>query len=412
MERRRYIFLLFNIAFSFYFFFGNLILFFGNAMDMSSLDSKVILENNDIIISDLINFSGYITTFICSNFKSWSGLNFLHSNAFFVRPSKRNIYYLLAISIFIRITEFYLISNLMENEIIPLAIRLIAKFWVVCLILLGMRMDNPKNFWLFVLVLCMIFFVLGILQFSKTEMLIPIISLIYYHFLQRNYNKNILVFGVVLVLILLQLFSRITLLGRANEFRGMDLLGRIEIVKLGFANIDNLKETTEEDFTLFNRISYLGQNCFAIQCYDKGNGGVGFFDHFFFTFIPRAIYPKKPEMTSFGDEIYYKMFKQTGSKEGVSLFIQGYYYYGYLGVVFFIFVVNFILLGFESFVRMAVSLNNILTLPLIFLVVYSSIRVDGDLVTDYVAIYILVVYYLLILYLSRWLLNLQFSPVV
>lgn len=174
---------------------------------------------------------------------------------------------------------------------------------------------------------------LGLLAFSKTEVIASIMVLAL-GWLSKGltWRRMLVTAGVITVTFALIVpfvaASRTEMVRRYQSLQGAGLAERLEIA--GFylqptSGLDNPQQTG------LIRFSYVNGSALALSLQDNGSPG-GTLATLPAVFVPRALWPDKPDMTVIGREFNYLA---TGNEESASspgCFAEAYWDYGWLGL--------------------------------------------------------------------------------
>ena len=241
----------------------------------------------------------------------------------------------------------------------------------------------------------------GVLLFSKSDVLITIIFVVLAFFHVRPALSRLGVGAVAGILV----FSSIAPLIHYGRDETIKLGGgkqiatfeqRLQILDRYLTDQSPLANDPEGVQTALSRVSYVAPSTWGMSLYDSGNSGDTMV-HLFAAFVPRFLWPDKPEMTAAGRTLYIMATGNEGTSISVGLFAEAYWNLGWFGVVFLMSVMGFVL-GWLSSVSVAmISQERWIFLPLVLIGIQIGTRVDGHFVTDVVASpFTLVVFYFII----------------
>lgn len=229
----------------------------------------------------------------------------------------------------------------------------------------------------------------GIVQFNKTETLLPLAALA--GGLGWRYGTR-LIMPIALVLLVTTYFfmGNIASYGRSAVYdRAVGLEERWQIVQQGWRETRNLSD--EEEYGTWARLCYVGVQVAAMDFYDTGQGGDGL-SLFGWVFVPRLLFPEKPEITRSSRELNVKITSYDTSSVAPGIFASGYYNGGWTGFVFASLLCGWILTQTSGVARGASTHRALVMLPFSLLGVYMALRIDGDFVADYVGSFVLILY--------------------
>lgn len=175
--------------------------------------------------------------------------------------------------------------------------------------------------------------VLGLLAFSKTEVIASIMVLALAWLSKGLTWRRMLITGGIITLTFALIVpfvaaSRTEMIRRYQSLQGADLAERLEIASFYFQPTSGLENPQQ---TGLIRFSYVNGSALALALQDNGSPG-GTLATLPAVFIPRALWPDKPDMTVIGREFNYLA---TGNEESASspgCFAEAYWDYGWLGL--------------------------------------------------------------------------------
>ena len=234
----------------------------------------------------------------------------------------------------------------------------------------------------------------GLISFSKVDTVMPILSFFMGIAIRKRsslYVISVTIFSVFL----LSLLGNLVLYARANSIEGMSLSSRFDVLE---ASISRGLANDLEDYSSWYRFSYTVAQGAAIEFYQRGNGGDDL-KLIPYTFVPRMLFPSKPNMSLAGSDFYTKFTGEVGSSEGMGVFINGYYNWGWLGVIFVSILCGWILAQVASMLREIVSSGTYILYPIVFFGIYMGFSVGGTLILDYLGIFNILMVIIFILYI-------------
>lgn len=227
----------------------------------------------------------------------------------------------------------------------------------------------------------------GVLMFSKTEVLLAIMAVALGHYFAHRSLRKLLIAGLAGLLIY-ALVEPIATFGR-NELgaRGggvpvpADLSERFGITQAYFTGGETHLRQREISGSWWSRLNYLPSQQSAVRFYDQGRGSDDL-ERLVWIFVPRLLFPGKPEMTGAGVDLTEKVTGGRHSSTGVGVFVDGYYMLGWFGVVLASFTYGLALRAYSAIARAIVRGRAVVMYPLVLMGVYAGLRADGWWLTD------------------------------
>ena len=278
-----------------------------------------------------------------------------------------------------------------RQGLVPGVVRNIGKLAVVAVFLAAAYRGRLKNTMRFVAVgVAALLTLVGAVQFSKTEMLIPTAALL--AGLGSRYGlRRVLPLGLMLLVVGYIAISTTAAEGRATLARrgGGDMLQRWQIFQAGWQNREELPAPRQ--YGTWARLCYTPPQAAGLDLWDRGLGGDGI-SMLPWVFVPRVLAPGKPEITKTGRELHEKITGQSLSQSGQGIFASGYYAGGWWGFGLASVLCGWILAQTTAMARAILSSHAALFLPLCLLALYMAFRIDGDFVSDYIGTFVFMLY--------------------
>ena len=235
----------------------------------------------------------------------------------------------------------------------------------------------------------------GLLIFSKTELYLPAMA-IAAGISIRKHSITPAIIGASIVFITIATAGNLVNYGRENTgVDGLTISERVKIVE-GY-NISGF-DFKPRNYSAWSRLCYIAPQTAAIDFYNQDYGGDAI-QIIHWIFLPRILFPNKPIMSEAGADFHYKITGFRGSSTGIGIFISGYYQLGILGFVFASFFCGWFLSQTSAMCRFMIEQKAYLILPLGMIGLYAAFRIDGEIVTDYLGLYIFFLYPLIALIL-------------
>ncbi len=229
--------------------------------------------------------------------------------------------------------------------------------------------------------------VVGLLMFNKTEVLVSILAAGLGHYFARGRIRKLLV-AALAGMIVYVLAGPVVTFGR-NEltFRGggapapAALAERFSIAGAYFTGGESHLRQREISGSWWSRLNYLPAQQSAVHFYEQGRGSNDF-RRLMWIFVPRLLFPGKPEMTGAGVDLTEKVTGTRHSSTGVGVFVDGYYILGWLGVLLVSVTYGLSLRAYSTIARAVVRNRAVVMYPLVFMGLYVGLRADGWWLTD------------------------------
>lgn len=225
----------------------------------------------------------------------------------------------------------------------------------------------------------------GVLLFSKSDVLVTIMFLILavYH---RRPSLFCLAGGAAAAVAVFMTLAPIIGYGRVKtiELGGGQQIASIEErwhILQRYLEGDRLKSQDIDVQSSLSRISYVNAATLVVALYDQGRS-LGTLSTFFAVFVPRFLWPEKPDITESGRSLYLMATDQEGTSVSSGLFAEAYYNYGWWGAPLMMVPIG-IVLGLLS--RMAIRVmrqERWIYLPVVLMGLHVGTRVDGHFIPD------------------------------
>lgn len=276
----------------------------------------------------------------------------------------------------------------LTESVPPGAVRQLARLLVIAL-LVGWTYKDRGPWWVGSLARLLLVgeVATGTLMFSKTEVLVAVMAAGLGHYFARWRLRKLLV-AALAGLLLYVFIGPIVTFGR-NEltFRGggvpapADLSERFDIAGAYFTGRESHLRQREISGSWWSRLNYLPSQQTAVQFYDQGRGSDDL-ERLIWIFVPRLLFPGKPEMTGAGVDLTEKVTGSRHSSTGVGVFADGYYILGWFGVVLASLTYGLALRAYSVIARSVVRSRAVVMYPLVFMGIYVGLRADGWWLTD------------------------------
>lgn len=270
--------------------------------------------------------------------------------------------------------------------------------WVAILLAAAVRSRDSGLLKLLAAITALLLSLVGLLQFNKSESLYPLCAFMMGVAWSRQSARYLLT-GVGLMVISFSLLGDLTATGRylLQQTDARTLASRVELLILSQKLVSS--GSIDQRYLGWVRICYVSPQVGAVDMYDAGKGGDGFAS-LPWVFVPRMIYPDKPEMTKGGRDFTEKINGNNQSSTGTGVFTSGYYHGGVWGWVFAAVAAGFSIRFLSVISAEIFKAGAVLLAPIAMMGVLGAFRVDGDVVTDHVSTAVMVGYALV----AGWLL--------
>ena len=380
----------FLIAFFLYFVMGSALLVLDS--DESIFDAMTAYEVDAPLALkvDAINTMGFsLALFASTYFKPTTLPLLIHKIALrnFV-SSKKIILFMAFIGTFSKLYTAFsdiTISSSQSSAVVSAIWRMLGMVGVVA-VYLSITFESTNKAWKnFALILTLITSAAGLFTFGKSEVLIPVAIYSLAYAVSRNSKK---ILAISLIIIYLGFSNLGGAIGYARSYsEGLSSIeGRINLLIDGF----NSKATSVA--AEYNAWSRLNSQAAGLEFYDNGQGGDGVIDILFWSFIPRFLAPNKPILTSSGVDFGYKLTGHDGISVGQGIYVEGYYNYGWAGVLIYSIISGIILSQLLGISQAVMRYRCYLLYPLVFLGLNIAFRIDGSFSSDYIGAFIIIIY--------------------
>ena len=239
---------------------------------------------------------------------------------------------------------------------------------------------------------------IGLLLFSKTDVLLALIAFTLAVFLRGATPLRLAITGIAYAYIFVFLQPIITY-GRADYVRqfgqtqGAGLSDRLMIIAQYIKNegsMDSALSSSEDVQNSWTRIAYIAWGTRVIGMYDRGVPGNSL-SSFWTAFVPRFLWPNKPIMTSGGEELYTLVTGYEGTAVSAGIVAEAYWNYGWLGLVTMVVPWALILTLTSRLALWVIATERWAYMPALFLALRMGSRVDGLYLPDVVGPSVLLV---------------------
>jgi hypothetical protein len=133
------------------------------------------------------------------------------------------------------------------------------------------------------------------------------------------------------------------------------------------------------------RFNYANAQAFAIERYDSGQAGNSMSD-VLWVVVPRLLYPDKPNLSSHGTRFNELVDGNPYSSSGPGIIVEGYWNYGWYGVIFVSFIMGLFYFLWERYINSQLKKSQFQYLPVMFLGLFAALTQDSWFVISTFAI--------------------------
>lgn len=387
--------IVFSLAFVIYFMVGAAAISMGGEESTTRIMSDYPIDASKALLVDAVNLIGYGLCLIAS---SLARPSLLPSLTIYLAEKATNIkplLILLSMAVLGVVAKIYTVGvdfGILSTDPQSISglwrtasrLHLIPIFFVIS--------DKRFRGWMFFTAVAgaALFALLGLLELSKSDALLPLFILM--AGLASRHRSALL-----LVLCFVTMYLGGNFLGAPINFArinladssGSPLQARLDLVSTGLTIATELD--TEQAYSIMQRLSYAVSQGAAIDFYDAGDGGDDL-PKMLWVFVPRALAANKPNMTSTGEDFYFKITGRTGSSTGQGIFANAYYNAGWPGLVILSILCGWILAQSSAVARRATAPGCLALYPLAFMGVFIGFRIDGTVLADYLGAFTIMAY--------------------
>jgi len=236
--------------------------------------------------------------------------------------------------------------------------------------------------------------VVGVVQFMKSEALLPLVALTAGLALRFG-SRWVLPVGLALIASIFMMLGNLVNYGRgvvALSSGTATLTERWSYLQEGWAGTRELPQNLE--YPYWSRLCYVPTQVASMDFQDEGNGGNGM-RLMWWTFVPRFLARDKPQMTAMFIEMNEKITGSDTSANAPGVFVSGYYHAGWWGVWLASAVCGWILAQTSAIARAVHAHQAAMMVPFSLLGMFIAFRIDGDFIPDYLGVFMFILYPLL-----------------
>jgi hypothetical protein len=236
---------------------------------------------------------------------------------------------------------------------------------------------------------------MGLVLFSKTEALLPLLVFLMALVIQNPTYRRML-FAVCMVGVFMNImqpliaYSRDQFWLRSSGSGQMDVLDRLEILGSYF---DMSLATADESAGLTSplmRMSYVNSATFAVAMYDRGFPGNSF-QNMLSALVPRLLWADKPVFNQGQEFAVLATGYEANNSVSPGLFAEAYWNFGWLGIPYVMIPLGVILALLSNYNLVMLRRDEWLFLPILFINMRLGLSVDGQFTTAVFGTCVLVV---------------------
>lgn len=303
-----------------------------------------------------------------------------------IRPDSVVIYFIVIGTIFKFL--FVIPFEFGVTKIPPSAITRAIQNFILVGIFIGYSTPDIKNSAKTVLKYALIMQVVtGILMFNKTETLLAILSAGVGLYIAKQRVQHLIYLSICIIVFYVVL-GPIILFGRnqlgnlgTDGLKVAGLLDRAILVQDYFDSQTGNFQSNETPGMWWSRLNYLPPQQAAVDLKNRGRGSDDF-QLALWILVPRIIVPDKPILTTAGSNLTDKIHGFSTSSTGIGVFTDGYYNFGWFGVIFASLSYGLALSLYRTIARPIIINRAFVLYPLALIGITVALRPDGWWLTD------------------------------
>lgn len=375
----------FYIQSALFFGLGPLVYIFGNASTISYLSHSMLWVNEyELMRTNLLNAVGILTVLI--SFYFTSRLKLVRKVVFTIfknYQSKFNINILaiifLSLGFLLRYTVFLPYQFGLVSFELPGFIVNMHHMILIGIMLAAYLSAKGNKVWRIVFWLFFTFqLATSLLEFTKSSLMLSIMFPVLGAYF-ANHRISRLILWATLMLIVFYLVQPLVNYGRNQIFQDTETITqaslgqRLNILNDYLTNWDKSPSAVwETEVQLaWTRLAYSGPQAFAMQQYDRGQPG-NTLKNIWIVFIPRFLWPEKPGIGP-GQDFYELVTGNYGTFLGLSVYGNGYWEFGWPGVIALSFFMGFIFTFLSEFSLKWMKNLAFIYMPCVFLGIQMAI---------------------------------------
>jgi hypothetical protein len=227
----------------------------------------------------------------------------------------------------------------------------------------------------------------GVLLFNKADVLVTMLFVALALYQHRPSPARLIAGGAATLAVFVSI-APLTGYGRARtaELGAGEQIASAEQrwqIVAAYISGDRLADRGEGVQDALNRLSYVNAETLVVSLYDHGQPQRSLRD-IVAVFVPRFVWPGKPDLTEPGRALYMIATGQEGTSISAGLFAEAYGNLGWIGVATLMPPVGIVLAGLGRAAVRVVRGERWIFLPAVLMGLHVGTRVDGHYVTDYV----------------------------
>jgi hypothetical protein len=221
----------------------------------------------------------------------------------------------------------------------------------------------------------------GLLMLSKSNILLPMVGLLV-GLVWRHGIRRVILPGLVGLLAVFLVTGPLVNSGRTmfGLVGRVDWSARINVITTALINPNDSMRVVG-DYNAWNRFTYTTDQPAAVDLYDSGRGGEDY-RLLWWVFIPRFAISEKPIMTT-GNKLNEKIKGSDTSSCSPGIFVDGYYNFGWLGLIVVGLSVGWMLAWTSTLAAEVFRVRALMWIPLAMLGSFMAFRMDGNFIPDY-----------------------------
>lgn len=229
--------------------------------------------------------------------------------------------------------------------------------------------------------LCLYVFI-GYYNLDKSMTMAPIVFFLICYCIKKNSFK-LLALIVIGFFFLTQVFGVITSYNRSNK------------TKISFSEVI-FSNKLQNTYSLWDRINYMSSQSAALDLYSEGEGGENL-KNIYWIFIPRFLNKDKPDVSSSSSKFSKKFRSQGGTRDSPGVFVEGYFNYGWIGLIFVSIIIGLIVKIYSVLIKSVITNKLYSFYFIIFSGIWTCFRIDGLIITDYLGQLVIFLYFTLLI---------------
>jgi len=285
---------------------------------------------------------------------------------------------------------FQLDLGLSTGTLIPGMVRMLAQLLNVAIVVAASRGGRRQIGWMTLAIgLVLVQASLGLVLLNKTVVLLPFAALLAGMALRFGVRRVILP-GTAGLLALFLVLGNATNIAR-NQY-GIDRQVRNwgERVVFLWDAMTSPESRKDDRYYAWSRFCYLPAQGAALDLYDFGQGGKDFAQTAW-VFVPRFLFSDKPILSS-GDAFEFKVTGVEGSASAPGVFADGYFNWGWWGVLVVGLSMGCMLAFTSGFARTVFRSRALIWLPVALSGNIMAFRIDGTFLSDCAGPFVTVAY--------------------